>query len=376
MKAPQPPLLPPRPAPGPGRPRYLRASSSLSGSPGPSGAAMITSHSAAAAILPPGRVGAERGGARGRRKGRGFPGRRRGLPGTGRGGAGPSAEGRPRSAAGGRCGAAPLPPPRRWGPRCCGAPGGPDPRPLTEPRAVPRPVPPRRCSLGGSPACGSGAALRRHGEELQGGGVRAGRGGQNRHPGAAAVRQPRGRCVPGVGAGLRGSGAPRHPSARPAGSEMIETQEDIYVGSIETDRGVREQVRFYDTRGLRDGLELPKHCFSCTDGYVLVYSTDSKESFKRVELLKKEIDKCKDKKEVTIVVLGNKCDLQEQRRVDHDAAQHWAKGEKVKLWEVSVADRRTLIEPFIYLASKMTQPQSKSAFPLSRKNKGSGSVDG
>lgn len=79
---------------------------------------------------------------------------------------------------------------------------------------------------------------------------------------------------------------------------MIETQEDIYVGSIETDRGVREQVRFYDTRGLRDGAELPRHCFSCTDGYVLVYSTDSRESFQRVELLKKEIDKSKDKKEV------------------------------------------------------------------------------
>ncbi|XP_040851696.1 NF-kappa-B inhibitor-interacting Ras-like protein 2 isoform X2 [Ochotona curzoniae] len=104
------------------------------------------------------------------------------------------------------------------------------------------------------------------------------------------------------------------------GSEMIETQEDIYVGSIETDRGVREQV--------------------------------------------------------TIVVLGNKCDLQEQRRVDPDVAQHWARSEKVKLWEVSVADRRSLLEPFIYLASKMTQPQSKSAFPLSRKNKGSGSLDG
>lgn len=99
--------------------------------------------------------------------------------------------------------------------------------------------------------------------------------------------------LPGVCQGSHVS--PAHPS----GSEMIETQEDIYVGSIETDRGVREQVRFYDTRGLRDGLELPKHCFSCTDGYVLVYSTDSKESFKRVELLKKEIDKSKDKKEVS-----------------------------------------------------------------------------
>ncbi|XP_030076718.1 NF-kappa-B inhibitor-interacting Ras-like protein 2 [Microcaecilia unicolor] len=159
------------------------------------------------------------------------------------------------------------------------------------------------------------------------------------------------------------------------GSEMMETQEDIYVGSIETDRGVREQVRFYDTRGLRDNSDLPKHCFSCTDGYVLVYSIDSKESFRRVELLKKEIDRSKDKKEVTIVVLGNKSDLQDQRRVDHDGAQHWAKVEKVKLWEVSVADRRTLIEPLIFLASKMTQPQNKSAFPLSRRNKGSGSLD-
>ncbi|XP_071240652.1 NF-kappa-B inhibitor-interacting Ras-like protein 2 [Salvelinus alpinus] len=161
-----------------------------------------------------------------------------------------------------------------------------------------------------------------------------------------------------------------------AGSEPMETLEDIYIGSIETDRGTREQVRFYDTRGLRDGLEFPRHYFSFADGFVLVYSIDSTESFKRMEALKKDIDRFRDKKEVTIVVLGNKLDMQEQRRVDSEVAQHWAKTEKVRLWEVSVADRRTLIEPFVHLASKMTQPQSKSSFPLSRnKNKGSGSVD-
>lgn len=80
--------------------------------------------------------------------------------------------------------------------------------------------------------------------------------------------------------------------------------------------------------------------------------------------------------QVTIVVLGNKLDKQNERRVDSNMAQNWAKNEKVRLWEVSVVDRRTLIEPFVYLASKMTQPQSKSTFPLSRnKNKGSGSTD-
>lgn len=80
--------------------------------------------------------------------------------------------------------------------------------------------------------------------------------------------------------------------------------------------------------------------------------------------------------QVTIIVLGNKLDRQEERRVDSNMAQNWAKNEKVRLWEVSVVERRTLIEPFVYLASKMTQPQSKSTFPLSRnKNKGSGSTD-
>ncbi|XP_067270335.1 NF-kappa-B inhibitor-interacting Ras-like protein 2 [Pseudorasbora parva] len=160
-----------------------------------------------------------------------------------------------------------------------------------------------------------------------------------------------------------------------AGSETMETLEDIYIGSVETDRGTREQVRFYDTRGLRDGQEFPRHYFTFADGFVLIYSIDSKESFKRVEALKKEIDRCRDKKEVTIVVVGNKLDLQDQRRVDSEAAQQWARQEKVRLWEVSVTDRRTLIEPFVHLASKMTQPQSKSTFPLSRKNKGSGSLD-
>lgn len=79
----------------------------------------------------------------------------------------------------------------------------------------------------------------------------------------------------------------------------METLEDIYIGSIETDRGTREQVRFYDTRGLRDGMEFPRHYYTFADGFVLVYSIDSKESFKRMEALKKDIDRHRDKKEVS-----------------------------------------------------------------------------
>ncbi|XP_062866491.1 NF-kappa-B inhibitor-interacting Ras-like protein 1 [Trichomycterus rosablanca] len=160
------------------------------------------------------------------------------------------------------------------------------------------------------------------------------------------------------------------------GAESNETQEDIYVASVETDRGVREQLRLYDTKGLNDGQELPKHYYSVADGFVLIYSTDSLESFKKLDVLKKEIDKSRDKKEVMVIVLGNKTDLRERRQVEQDVALQWARAEKVKLWEVSVTDRSSLIEPFTTLTSRLTQPQSKSAFPLpGRKSKGTPAND-
>ncbi|KAM9164474.1 NF-kappa-B inhibitor-interacting Ras-like protein 1 isoform 2-T2 [Pangshura tecta] len=155
------------------------------------------------------------------------------------------------------------------------------------------------------------------------------------------------------------------------GLEEGATVEDVYLASVETDRGVKEQLRLYDTTGLQEGVEFPKHYFSVADGFILVYAVNSLESFQRAEVIKKEIDTVRDKKEVTIVVLGNKTDLAEQRQVETEIAQQWAKAEKVRLWEVTVTDRKTLIEPFTSLASKLSQSQNKSAFPLpGRKSKG------
>ncbi|XP_053797103.1 NF-kappa-B inhibitor-interacting Ras-like protein 1 isoform X3 [Vidua chalybeata] len=161
------------------------------------------------------------------------------------------------------------------------------------------------------------------------------------------------------------------PACFQTGLEEGATMEDVYLASVETDRGVKEQLRLYDTRGLQEGVELPKHYFSVADGFVLVYAVTSLEAFQRVELLKKEIDVFRDKKEVAVIVLGNKTDLLDQRQVETEAAQQWARAEKVRLWEVTVTDRKTLLEPFTFLASKLSQSQNKSTFPLpGRKSKG------
>lgn len=123
---------------------------------------------------------------------------------------------------------------------------------------------------------------------------------KNGDPRAASVRKSRSRYVNIVTDGSLSSSLTSHGLVTVSGSESAETQEDVYVASVETDRGVKEQLRLYDTKGLHDGQDLPKHYYSVADGFVLVYSIDSLESFRRVDTVKKEIDKSRDKKEACL----------------------------------------------------------------------------
>lgn len=89
---------------------------------------------------------------------------------------------------------------------------------------------------------------------------------------------------------------------------MHPTIEDIYAANIETDRGTREKLRFYDIAGIEKlhtstatgttNQQLPRHYLILADGYVFVYDTQNLESLDVLISLKKDIDKNKDKKEV------------------------------------------------------------------------------
>jgi NF-kappa-B inhibitor-interacting Ras-like protein len=88
--------------------------------------------------------------------------------------------------------------------------------------------------------------------------------------------------------------------------ELHSTIEDIYVASIETDRGTREKVRLYDTAGLDGGREqnqLARQYLGLTDGYVLIYDPDRPESLDALVMVKKDIDRNRDKKEVLAIIL-------------------------------------------------------------------------
>ncbi|KAL8575126.1 hypothetical protein ACOMHN_055119 [Nucella lapillus] len=141
------------------------------------------------------------------------------------------------------------------------------------------------------------------------------------------------------------------------------TIEDIYTAVIETDRGVKEKVCIFDTgAAAMEGADadLPKHYLNFPDGFILVYDITSWESFRRLDKLKKDIDKHRDKREVHTIVLGNKSEVTERRQVQFDTAQAWASKEKLRHWDVSVANRKSLVDPF---------PPSKTNFLPGRKIK-------
>jgi NF-kappa-B inhibitor-interacting Ras-like protein len=156
------------------------------------------------------------------------------------------------------------------------------------------------------------------------------------------------------------------------GSPMFSTIEDIYVAMVDTDRGPKEKVHFYDTAGLDSTRpEIPKQYLTFADGFVIVYDVTNESSFQCMDKLKKLIEKNKEKKEAVIIALGNKCDLKDSKQVDFNTANKWAQTEKVRLWEVSVCNRQSLLDPFVWITSKMTQPQAKSFQPFSKSKKNS-----
>ncbi|CAJ0568083.1 unnamed protein product, partial [Mesorhabditis spiculigera] len=151
------------------------------------------------------------------------------------------------------------------------------------------------------------------------------------------------------------------------------TLDDTYQVLLEEADRPREILVFHDTAGIPEygPIELRRPYVQVADAFVLVYSVVDHESFNRMDLLKKFIEKQfgKEKKEVPIVVLGTMCD-QPGRKVDSEFAHAWAQRERVRLYEVTATDRSTLVDFVQYLGQRHFHPQKDSLkFSLSKKLK-------
>ncbi|CAF0721113.1 unnamed protein product [Brachionus calyciflorus] len=156
------------------------------------------------------------------------------------------------------------------------------------------------------------------------------------------------------------------------------TIEDIYVACWEKDKGIKEKIRFYDTKGMENSkdnetINQMRHLFPLIDGVVLVFSSNDSDSVQCVEKLKLEIEKSvreRRTRELCHFVLVDNLTLNQTS--DPVSNKDLYRSEiqnrlKAQCYEISSLDKRDILcKPFIDLAQLITQISTKGSITIKK----------
>ena len=107
-------------------------------------------------------------------------------------------------------------------------------------------------------------------------------------------------------------------------------------------------------------------------GFILVYSITDFSSYQDLELIHQQLLKSKDEEEVPIILVGNKCDLEGERKVSKEDGNKMAKkfGNYCKFVEASAKQRINIEEIFtelVRLINKSDAGEMEEEKPVSSK---------
>ena len=148
-------------------------------------------------------------------------------------------------------------------------------------------------------------------------------------------------------------------------NEHDTTIEDAYSIPAKID-DINCQLEILDTAGQDDYQTMLDTWINSCDGFILVYSIDNKESFESAKIRYERILKLKGDQKVSIVIVGNKCDLEESRKVTREEAENFCSTNKVTFLEASALNVINVRESFLSVARGLLQIN----FPEKYKNSG------
>ena len=118
------------------------------------------------------------------------------------------------------------------------------------------------------------------------------------------------------------------------------------------DKKVRLQV--WDTAGQERFRNVTKSYFQSSKGLLVVYDITDKESFEKINFW---VDNIKNNapENAKLILVGNKCDLANERKVSYEEGENYAKNLNIKFFEASARDGTNVNELFFYLANEIYQ---------------------
>ena len=130
------------------------------------------------------------------------------------------------------------------------------------------------------------------------------------------------------------------------------TIEDQYIIESEID-GKKCRLEILDTAGQDDYQSMLDTWIISADGFILVYSIDDKNSFEEAKLRYQRIVQNKGNNEYSIIIVGNKCDLENERKISKEEAEKYCSGLKIKFLETSALKKINVRESFLYVAKNL-----------------------
>ena len=132
---------------------------------------------------------------------------------------------------------------------------------------------------------------------------------------------------------------------------------DFKVRSIDLD-GTRVKMQIWDTAGQEKFRTIGTAYYRNTHGVILVYDVTSKESFLSMERWLQEIKKNCGNTSYKIVLVGNKDDNPNLKKISTDEASEFAKQMGIPLFETSAKENINVEEMFYAIAKMMVDTKN------------------
>lgn len=138
------------------------------------------------------------------------------------------------------------------------------------------------------------------------------------------------------------------------------TIEDFYRKEIEVD-GSPSVLEILDTAGTEQFASMRDLYIRNGQGFVIVYSITSLQTFYDIRSMKEHIQRLKGRQEIPILLVGNKADLENQREVSTQDGDDLAKTWGCSLIEASARSAQNVNEVFIEIVRQMTSPAPRDS---------------
>ena len=112
-------------------------------------------------------------------------------------------------------------------------------------------------------------------------------------------------------------------------------------------------IDILDTAGQDDYQTMLDSWIAYADGFILVYAIDDRESYDVIKSRYDRIVKTKKIEKPCIIMVGNKCDLVENRKIGKAEAEELTKMLGVSFMEVSALEKINVKECFLGIAQEL-----------------------